>query len=269
MGRRSEKLAELHEASANGQPFTDVVQVVARAFDVMRCFDASHRSLANGDICQLTQLPPSTVSRLTQTLTAIGQLSYSPNERRYQLGSAALAMGSSWLRGLKSRSVIRSLMMELAEEVPGIIAMTVRDGFDMVLIECCRSETTVGVFSEVGSHRSVAHTASGRAYLLAQTAARRNAFLKELARKSPADARKLSGWLKKNEAAFNAQGITTASGEDHPQINGIAVPVWSEDQSDFFVLSIGVISTVYSTEALQREAGPKLLALRDKVKTWL
>jgi DNA-binding IclR family transcriptional regulator len=178
-------------------------------------------------------------------------------------------MSSSWLRGLKSREVIRSVMNELAEEVPGIIAMTVRDGFDMVLIECCRAATTVGVFSQVGSRRSVAHTASGRAYLLMQTAAQSEQFLKELARKSPADARKLAAWLRKNEATFKSNGITTASGEDHPQINGIAVPVWSEDQSDYFVLSIGTISTVYSLDALRREAGPKLLAMRDQIKTWL
>lgn len=269
MGRRSEKLVAMQDASANGQPFSDVVQVVARAFDVMRCFDASHRSLSNGDICQLAQLPPSTVSRLTQTLTAIGQLSYSPKERRYRLGSAALAMSSSWLRGLKSRSVIRSMMMELAEEVPGIVAMTVRNGFDMVLIECCRSENTIGVFSEVGSHRSVAQTAAGRAHLLAQPAAKRDQFVKELARKSPAGARKLAAWLKKNEPLFKVQGLTTASGEDHPHINGIAVPVWSEDQADYFVLSIGVITNVYTVDALRKEAGPKLIALRDRIETWL
>lgn len=268
MGRRSEKLAAPQGAS--GQAPGDVVQVVARAFDVMRCFDASHRSLSNGDICRITQLPPSTVSRLTQTLTMIGQLAYSAKDRRYQLGTAALAMSSSWLRGLKSRSVIRSLMMELAEEVPGIIAMTVRNGFDMVLIECCRSENTVGVFSEIGSRRSVAQTASGRAYLLTQPTATRELFVEELSRKAPADARKLAAWLKKNETtSFKAHGITTASGEDHPHINGIAVPVWSEDQSDYFVLSIGVISNVYTVDALRKEAGPKLIALRDKVRSWL
>lgn len=269
MSRRSESLVAWHEASANGQPPADVVQVVARAFDVMRCFDASHTSLANGDICQITRLPPSTVSRLTQTLTAIGQLSYSPKDRRYKLGTAALAMSSSWLRGLKSRSVIRSLMMELANEVPGIIAMTVRNGFDMVLIECCHSENTVGVFSEVGSRKSVAHTASGRAYLLAQPVAKREQFLKELGEKSPGDARKLAAWLRKNEPAFKTHGITTSNGEENPHINGIAVPVWSEDQSDFFVLSIGVISTVYAVDDLRSEAGGRLLALRDKIKTWL
>jgi DNA-binding IclR family transcriptional regulator len=115
----------------------------------------------------------------------------------------------------------------------------------------------------------VAHTASGRAYLLAQPVAKREQFLKELGEKSPADARKLAAWLRKNEATFNAHGITTSNGEENPHINGIAVPVWSEDQSDFFVLSIGVISTVYADNTLRSEAGTRLLALRDKVRTWL
>ena len=186
-----------------------------------------------------------------------------------RLGTAALTMSASWLRGLQSRSAIGALMMDLANAVPGIIAMSACQQLEMVMLECRRSEDTVGAFSEVGSRKSVAYTASGRAYLLAQTPARREQFLKQLARKSPLDARKLDDWLRGNAAMFAAEGIATSLREENPHITGIAVPVWSGEQVDYFSLSIGIISSAWSIDVLRRNVAPKLLTLRDRIQALL
>ena len=269
MGRPSKQLAELSGNASAAAPAQEIIRVVERAFSVMQCFDSSHGSLSNGDICQMAQLPPSTVSRLTRTLTAIGQLSYSPREQRYALGTAALTMSASWLRGLKSRSAIGALMMDLANVVPGIIAMSARQRLDMVMLECRRSEHAVGAFSDVGSRKSVAYTASGRAYLLAQPDHKREQFLRMLARKSQSDARRLGDWLRENEAVFEAEGIATSVREENPHITGIAVPVWSREQTDYFSLSIGIVSAAYPIEVLRRDVAPRLVALRDDIQALL
>jgi IclR helix-turn-helix domain len=75
----------------------EVIQVVLRAFDILRCFAGPSMRLGNREICNRCGLPPSTVSRLTRTLTRIGQLTYLPQEKKYAVGPDAFAFGASLL----------------------------------------------------------------------------------------------------------------------------------------------------------------------------
>jgi DNA-binding IclR family transcriptional regulator len=77
----------------------DVIQVVSRAFDIVRCFESRSQRLGNRDIANRCGLPRSTVSRLTLTLTRIGQLIYLPQEQKYVLNPAAVALGASLVPG--------------------------------------------------------------------------------------------------------------------------------------------------------------------------
>ncbi|MGF6306731.1 hypothetical protein ABIB82_000878 [Bradyrhizobium sp. i1.8.4] len=70
-----------------------VIQVVSRAFDIVRCFEGRSIRLGNREIADRCGLPRSTVSRLTLTLTQIGQLIYLPQEQKYALGPHAAAPG--------------------------------------------------------------------------------------------------------------------------------------------------------------------------------
>ena len=72
-----------------------VIQVVSRAFDILRCFENRSMRLGNRDIADRCGLPRSTVSRLMLTLTQIGQLIYLPQEQKYALGPHAIAPGTS------------------------------------------------------------------------------------------------------------------------------------------------------------------------------
>ena len=69
------------------------VTALARGLEVLRCFRAENPILGNQEIAQKTGLPKPTVSRLTFTLTELGYLRYSKNLRKYQLGTAVLALG--------------------------------------------------------------------------------------------------------------------------------------------------------------------------------
>ena len=72
-----------------------MVNSVARAFSILRCFEHARsnpddRYLGNQDIARRTRLPKATVSRLSQTLAALGYLEYSPTLEKYALGPAVL-----------------------------------------------------------------------------------------------------------------------------------------------------------------------------------
>ncbi len=94
MGRRSEKLMA-HDGSSTGAEDRQVIQVVSRAFDILRCFEGRSMRLGNREIADRCGLPRSTVSRLMLTLTRIGQLIYLPQEQKYALGPHAIALGTS------------------------------------------------------------------------------------------------------------------------------------------------------------------------------
>ena len=93
MGRRSEKL--MQGSLAADAENAHVIQVVSRAFDILRCFESPEMRLGNRDIADRCGLPRSTVSRLMFTLTRIGQLIYLPQEQKYALGPHGIALGAS------------------------------------------------------------------------------------------------------------------------------------------------------------------------------
>jgi hypothetical protein len=94
MGRRSERLTT-QEGPFWGAENRDVIQVVSRAFDILRCYEGQSMRLGNREIADRCGLPRSTVCRLTLTLTRIGQLIYLPHEQKYALGPQAIALGAA------------------------------------------------------------------------------------------------------------------------------------------------------------------------------
>src|SRR6266481_4632391 len=89
MGRRSERLSKEGMLASDLAGEGDVIQVVSRAFDVLRCFEGHEARLGNLEISNRCGLPRSTVSRLTHTLTRIGQLVYLPRDQKYRIGPSA------------------------------------------------------------------------------------------------------------------------------------------------------------------------------------
>src|SRR5258708_19335388 len=101
MGRRSERLSKQGMLASDLAGDGDVIQVVSRAFDVLRCFEGHEARLGNLDISNRCGLPRSTVSRLTHTLTRMGQLVYLPRDQKYRIGPSAVAMSTSMIRGFQ------------------------------------------------------------------------------------------------------------------------------------------------------------------------
>ena len=86
MGRRSERLSKQGMLASDLAGEGDVIQVVSRAFDVLRLLRGPR--LGNLETSNRCGLPRSTVSRLTHTLTRMGQLLYLPRDQKYALAQA-------------------------------------------------------------------------------------------------------------------------------------------------------------------------------------
>ena len=261
MGRRSERLSKqgILASDLNGEG--DVIQVVSRAFDVLRCFEGHEARLGNLEISSRCGLPRSTVSRLTHTLTRMGQLVYLPRDQKYRIGPSAVAMSTSMTRGLRLRELIRQRLEDVAEQLPGTVGFVIPDQFHMVYLEFARAANALGLHEGTGSRIAMATTAAGHAYTAALDEDVGNALLAEMERELPDDARLLRPRIEGNREYLKTHGYVTVCGLWSPHINGLAVPMWSPQYQTFVVVTIGLLSVMFDEARLHAEVAPRLLEL--------
>ncbi|TFV41887.1 IclR family transcriptional regulator [Bradyrhizobium frederickii] len=260
MGRRSERLSRqgVHAGDAGEG---DVIQVVSRAFDVLRCFEGHEARLGNLEISNRCGLPRSTVSRLTHTLTRMGQLVYLPRDQKYRIGPSAVAMSATMMKGAQLRSMIRQRLQDVAEQLPGTVGFVVPDRFHLVYLLFARSATALGLHEGTGSRIAMASTAAGAAYTAALAPEVGDAFIAEMEREAPEAAKILKPRIEANRQMLRERGYVVACGLWSPHINGLALPIWSPQYQTFVVITIGLLSAMYDEERLHAEVAPLMLEL--------
>src|ERR1700742_5166264 len=261
MGRRSERLSRQGMLASDLAGEGDVIQVVSRAFDVLRCFEGHEARLGNLEISNRCGLPRSTVSRLTHTLTRMGQLVYLPPDQKSRIGPSAVAMSTSMMRGLQLRNLIRLRLQEVAEQLPGTVGFVIPDRFHLVYLEYARSANALGLHEVTGSRISMATTAAGHAYTAALAPEMGDALLGEMEREIPDAAKTLRPRIENNRRFLREHGYVTACGLWSPHINGLAVPLWSPQYQTFVVVTIGLLSAMFDEKRLHKEVAPPMLEL--------
>jgi DNA-binding IclR family transcriptional regulator len=85
-----------------------------RGVEILRAFRPGSELLGNGELAERTGLPKSTVSRLTQTLVAVGMLQAESALRAYRLAPAVLSLGHAMRTGSRVLSIAaQRIPMEL------------------------------------------------------------------------------------------------------------------------------------------------------------
>src|SRR6516225_668246 len=261
MGRRSERLSRQGLLACDPAGEDDVIQVVSRAFDVLRCFEGHEARLGNLEISNRCGLPRSTVSRLTHTLTRMGQLVYLPRDQKYRIGPSAVAMSTTMMKGLQLRNLIRLRLQDIAEQLPGTVGFVIPDRFHLVYLEYARAANALGLYETTGSRIAMASTAAGHAYTAALAPEVGDAFLGEMEREVSDGAKLLQPRIENNRRLLKDQGYVTACGLWSPHINGLAVPLWSPQYQTFVVVTIGLLAAMYDERRLHREVAPPMIEL--------
>jgi len=243
----------------------DVIQVVSRAFDVLRCFEGHEARLGNLEISNRCGLPRSTVSRLTHTLTRMGQLVYLPRDQKYRIGPSAVAMSASMMKGLQLRNLIRLRLQDVAEQLPGTVGFVIPDRFHLVYLEFARAANALGLHEGTGSRIAITSTAAGHAYMAALDIDIGDALITEMEREIPEAAKLLRLRVEANRRHLRERGYVVACGTWSPHINGCAVPLWSPQYQTFVVVTIGLLSAMYDEKRLHKEVAPHMLELAGAV----
>ena len=243
---------------------------LARGIVVLQAFTVERPALSARELIAITGLPKPTLFRLAGTLCDIGLLRYDDATGRFTsaLGVARLAAP------LMARTSIRQLafgpMQALAERLRAQVALSLGYGFELVFIELAQAKECVTVRPSMGGPISLSRTASGRAYLSVLPAEKRQAYLDELRRSSPALADLLQERLLEAREDLDKRGFCVGYGELIEHFHGVAVPLKPVDASgEIYVFNCAVPSFELQPDQLLNDVGPRLLTLARSIEAAL
>ena len=248
-----------------------LVNSVARAFSILRCFETSRsnpddRYLGNQDIARRTRLPKATVSRLSQTLAALGYLEYSPTLEKYALGPAVLGLGHAYMASHDVIGIAQPLMQELADYTQAAVMLAVPEGLRMLLLEVCQGDAMFNMRLEKGARVPHGTTALGRADLAARPRELFDQYLDDLERTSnPTAWKQIRAGIERARQDYETYGFVFSLGDWNPDVFAVGVPMVSADRTRRFAFNISGRLSVMTREKLVQDFGPRLVALRNRV----
>lgn len=235
------------------------VTSLARGLEVLSCFQRHEIALSNQEIAARCQLPKSTVTRLTSTLTRLGYLVQIKESGRYRLGVACLALGSTMLARMDVRQIARPLMQELADFAGASVSLGMRDNLSMIYIENCRSTAALSLNVNVGSRVPIAVSAIGRAWLAAVSEEERADAIGEIRNADTNMWRKAEPGIKQAIRDYPALGVASSFGDWIPDVNAIARAFDPRNGLPMMALSVGGSAHSLTRERLLHEVRPRLL----------
>lgn len=242
------------------------VTSLARGLEVLACFRAGDNLLGNQEIAQRCQLPKSTVSRLTSTLTRLGYLIHVEESGKYRLGIATLSLGSAMLVRLDVRQVARPLMQELADFARAEVSLGTRDRLSMIYVENCRNSSPQTPSLDVGSRISLATSAMGRAWLAAAPANDRAEVLAKIRARSEARWPTVQQRMEQTLQDYRSLGVATSFGEWQKNVNAIARSFQPGGGLPPMVINCGGPAVHLTQESLLNEVRPRLIEIVARIE---
>jgi DNA-binding IclR family transcriptional regulator len=254
------------DADADNPKDRQFVTALARGLEVLRCFRPGEATLSNSEMARRTGMPKPTISRLTYTLTRLGYLTYSPDEGRYRLGAAVLALGHTLLANLDVRKLARPGMQQLAETGQCSVAAGIRDRLDMVYVEACRGSAAVTLRRDAGSRIPLATTAMGKAYLCGLGQEDRDFLMDHIRLQAEADWPRLKADIEQGFRDYEERGFCLSSGIWDANISAVGVPLVDPDPARTMAFNCGGPAFLLPRERLVEDLGPRLVQVVREVE---
>ena len=262
--RRGRPRQDIGAAALNEErPF---VSSLARGLSILRAFRADDKVLGTQALAERTGLHKTTVSRLLGTLTKLGYLRYMPEYGKYAVSNQVLTLGYAAIGRFGFGELVRSHMDQMAAEGDCVVALSVRDGLDMMFVELVRRPTAVALNLNVGSRIPLAESAPGRAYLFGAEEEERAAAFTLLAG-SHGDA-----WETEKRPALEAalsrmagNGYSDSFGEWKAGHNAIGVLLRAPMTGDLYTLSVGGSARNLPPEKLKSVHLPMLMRAAQEI----
>jgi DNA-binding IclR family transcriptional regulator len=238
-----------------------MVAPFARALALLGAFTPRERWMGNRDLARRTGLPASTVTRLAQSLVALGYLHHAPAERKYRLAAAVLALGYAAIANSEVQRVARAQMLAFAALHKVHVSLSSRDRLDLIVLESCSSpDGPMALNLHIGSRAGLASSPMGWALLAALPDLERQVLLDSAERRAPREWPRLRRRLSEALAQVRDRGYCSSVGDWDRDLGVVAAPVLIEGHVPQVLACVGA-SVQLSRARIERELGPRLLAM--------
>ena len=241
------------------------VTALGRGLTLLAAFE-QHQQLSHQQLCQMTNLPKATITRLIHTLMTLGFLRVTEHGQ-YQLGSSAVRLSATaWSRHdmvaaaeplLRQFASRNEVSVNLATEVEG----------EMRYHACCRSPARLSVNLQVGSAVPVTRTAIGRAFYAASSPARQASIRNNLQEHlSTEDYNHAQSALSDAAEHYRLHGYTVSDGDFSTDILAVAVGVFDVATGQYaYSLNASVPRANWEAEEYKTMIVPKLQMLAQQI----
>ena len=200
------------------------VVALARGLSILYTIRFYPHGVSYQQICEMTQLPKPTVSRLLRTLVVLRFLRQNPHTALYQADLRLLEL-STGTGAVDPSEQVRPLLANLAANYHVSVSLAVAQYGEMLYVQSIRSPARLAVQLQVGSTVPMPDTAIGRAYYAALSQDQRKSIQLDLKRLFPTQFDEKLAILEQQEALYKEQGYTSSDKEFSPDITAIAVTV--------------------------------------------
>ena len=256
---------------ADTQKDRQFVTALARGLEVLRCFRAGNPMLGNQEIAQKTGLPKPTVSRLTFTLTELGYLRYSKNLRKYQLGTAVLALGYGLLTNNETIKIARPFLLEMAEHAQAAVGLLAQDRLDMIYLEnIFPNANAIVLNNRPGDRIPMAISATGRAFLCGISETDRTYLMDQIRLRDEVNWPTVKAGIAQALKDYHDFGYCKSFGEWRKNFHGIGVPIKTPiSGSNILVVNCGGAAFQMRRHIIEDDIGPRLAHIAGQIETQL
>lgn len=231
---------------------------------ILAAFRPGVSALTNAEIAERTQLPRSTISRLTQTLLECGFLWHDVTAGVYRLAAPILSLAHAMRLELDILNVALPMMREAAEGKRINVGLAVPDHMDMVYIESVRRNRG-GLFRHVvsGSRIPMELTALGRAHMATLDPATFDAVMARLSERHSQDWPPIQRMILDAVRMVHEKKYCIVSWQSG--MTSIATPLVLPGQPSY-VFNMSYASQEISDSYARKELAPSLLKLTARVR---
>lgn len=255
---RTRKLTPTAAALHGGEEHGGEVDSLRRGLEILRLFDARHRSLQLSEIAIKLGLSRATAAKLIGTLEAHNFLRSSGPAGGYEPHVACLALGRTVKRGLGIVPVALPRMRELSRRLDVHVSLTTRDRLHMLVVEHCVPPGQLRLGLDTGTRLPLASSASGRAYLWAQPPAERAQLVEALKGSEGDGSFKLLSSVYTALQELEEKGWCFLSSPVTSQTCSIATPIRTRGRADFALAAMAV-GPAKTAHRLRELVAPELL----------
>lgn len=140
-------------------------QSLEKGLEVLRAFDAAHRTLTLAELADLTGMSKASAQRTVHTLQVLGYVGKHPQTRRFQLLPKVIELGFNYIAAHPLIRTAHPYLSQLANASGETATLSEAVGTDMVYVAQLLTTKFIPVLTPVGMRVPMYCTSIGRAWL--------------------------------------------------------------------------------------------------------